>query len=118
MATQYGQPTDQQRKDRLQAGYSRKDPEPKVKPEDASPPAGVVIAYHKNAPVDSRPEDIHHRLGPSPNQASPGNHSHNGSDSVLLLDGVTITGAKAGNTALASVIAALVKLGAKDSTTA
>ncbi len=48
----------------------------------------------------------------------PFDRSHNGKNSVRILKGVTITGAKGGNVALASVIAALVKLGATDSTTA
>lgn len=118
MGTQYGQKTDQQKKEAMQAGYSRKDPQPEVKPQDPSPPAGVVNRFHQNAPVDTRPEDIHHRLGSSPNMAAPGNHSHNGSDSVQLLGGFTITGSRGTSTAVPSIIQALVQLGAKDSTTA
>ena len=118
MGTQYGQKTDQQKKAAMQAGYTRKDPQPDVKPQDPSPSAVIVNRFHQNAPVDTRPEDIHHRLGSSPNMAAPGNHSHNGSDSVQLLGGVTLTGSRGTSTALLSVIQALVLLGAKDSTTA
>lgn len=120
MSRQYGAPKNVPggQQDEKTPGYQRrKDPEPKVKVEDASPPSQTVVLFHKNAPVDTRAEDIHHRLGPGPNQAATGNHSHNGSDSVLLFEGVILTGSKAGNTALASVIQALVGLGAKDSTT-
>jgi hypothetical protein len=117
MAVQYGQPTQQQIDAKKQAGYERKDTQPGVKEQDPRPPANVVEDFHHNAPVDTRPEDIHHRLGPAPNSASPGNHSHNGADSVLLLDGFILTGSKGGNAAVASIIQALVRLGAKDSTT-
>lgn len=82
------------------------------------PEAPVVEDFHTNSDLDVRPESQHHSLGPSPSQASPGNHSHNGSDSVQLLSGVTIVGSRGGNAALASVIAALVSLGAKDQSTA
>lgn len=101
------------------AGYGT-DPtkaEPSVKQEDPSPPAPVVDAFHKNAARDTRPEDIHHTVGPGPTQAASGQHRHDGSDSPLLLEGVILTGSKGGNLALPSIISALVKLGAKDSTT-
>lgn len=102
------------------AGYSsnRQDSDPKVKQEDPSPPVDVVNAFHKNASVDTRPEDIHHRIGPGPNQAASGQHRHNGSDSPLLLEGVVITGSRGGNSSVLSIIQALVRLGATDSTTA
>lgn len=81
------------------------------------PTAQEVEDFHSNADTDVRPEAIHHTLGPSPTQAAPGNHVHNGSDSPLLLEGIQIVGSRGGNAALASVIAALVKLGAKDTST-
>lgn len=118
-ARQYGTPKSPQAQARKPAaGYSEiPAAQTPVKKQDPSPAAEVVIAFHKNVPVDTRPEDIHHRLGPGPNEAASGRHTHNGADSPLLLDGVTLTGSKGGNVALASVIQALVKLGAKDSTT-
>lgn len=82
------------------------------------PDAQTVEDFHSNSDLDVRPEAQHHTLGPSPSQAAPGNHTHNGSDSLQLLGGVIIAGSRGGNTALASVIAALVALGAKDTTTA
>lgn len=72
---------------------------------------------HENSDTDSGPFAIHHTLGTHENQAARGRHFHNGKDSPLLLEGVVISGAKGGNVALASVIAALVKLGATDTTT-
>jgi hypothetical protein len=77
-----------------------------------------VQDFHSNADADGGRRSMHHTLGPRAQQASPGDHTHDGGDSKLLLDGVIITGAKGGNTALASVILALVGLGATDSTTA
>lgn len=82
-----------------------------------SPSAAIVNKFHGKSDVDASPNAQHHTLGPRSTQAASGIHNHDGSTSVQLLAGVTLTGAKAGNTALASVIAALVGLGATDSTT-
>ena len=82
-----------------------------------TPSAKEVEVYHTNADTDGSSTSIHHTLGPKRGQSSPGDHTHDGSTSKLLLEGVTLTGAKAGNAALASVIAALVAMGATDSTT-
>jgi hypothetical protein len=99
-------------------GGERKDPTEKPKDPDPSPPKDVVDKFHKHAGVDTRKEDIHHTIGPLPAQAASGSHSHNGTDGVLLLDGYTITGVKSSpSTVLPSIIAALVRLGADDSTT-
>jgi hypothetical protein len=85
---------------------------------DLSKPSQAEVAdFHTNADTDGKRTSMHHTLGPRSGQASPGDHDHSGGDSKLLLDGVTISGVKAGNTALASVIAALVTLGANDTTT-
>ena len=80
--------------------------------------ARAVKDFHQNADTDFGKASAHHTLGVNPSQASPGSHNHDGSNSKALLAGVTLTGAKGGNVALASVIAALVTLGATDSTTA
>lgn len=85
---------------------------------DKTRPSTIEVKeFHTNADTDGSSKSIHHTLGSGINQASPGNHTHDGGSSKLLLDGVTITGAKAGNAALASVIAVLVSLGASDATT-
>jgi hypothetical protein len=86
-------------------------------------PAGVVDtrvvdAFHRKDDLDVAKDSHHHTIGVGSSQAASGNHSHRGVDSVQLLAGVTLTGAKAGNAALASVCAALVELGATDNTTA
>ncbi|HEY3484878.1 MAG TPA: hypothetical protein VGK49_05805 [Ilumatobacteraceae bacterium] len=85
--------------------------------EGAAPTAEEVERMHENADVDTRPESIHHTLGPGTNQAAPGPHRHDGSDSELLLEGMTISGSRGGNVALVSIIACLVRLGATDSST-
>lgn len=82
------------------------------------PEAKVVNEFHTNDDVDRDANSHHHTLGPNANQAAPGSHRHDGSDSVSLLQGLTISGAKGGNTALASVIALMVQLGATDNTSA
>lgn len=83
-----------------------------------SPGAKVVQKFHQNAAVDSSPGDMHHTIGTDKNQASPGNHTHEGKFSKALGAGTTITGSRSGGSALTSVIAALVQLGFKDSTIA
>lgn len=100
-------------------GYvDRQDTAPKPKDEDPSPSAEKVIQFHNRAPIDTRAEDIHHTLGVTGTQASPGDHNHDGGDSVLLLEGFTIVGSKANpQTVLPSLIAGFVRLGMKDSTT-
>lgn len=82
------------------------------------PTAQEVNDFHDNDDVDGSPQSHHHSLGPNKGQASPGNHTHDGGSSqeIFPLSGITLTGAKGGNTALASVITALVKLGATDAT--
>lgn len=86
--------------------------------QNPKPDAQVVEDFHTQADTDSRRESLHHTLGPLPTQSAPGDHNHDGGDSALLLLGVTLTGSRGGNVALVSVISALVRLGATDSTTA
>ena len=78
----------------------------------------VVGQIHRNDDLDVAKDAHHHTIGMQSNQSAAGNHAHNGSDSPQLLAGVTLTGAKGGNAALASVCAALALLGATDTTTA
>lgn len=78
-----------------------------------------VENLHKNADTDVRRESIHHTLGARGTQAAPGDHKHDGTDSALLLAGSTISGSRSSSTSIMpSIIAALVKLGATDSSTA
>lgn len=80
--------------------------------------ARVVGEIHRNADTDNDKVSIHHTIGPGANQVASGRHNHDGTETPALLDGINLTGAKAGNAALASVIAALVVLGATDNTSA
>jgi hypothetical protein len=86
--------------------------------ENPKPPSQVVDDFHENSDLDARAESQHHTLGPSPTQASPGNHKHDGGDSALLLEGETISGSRATDAWRLSVNAILVKLGATDNSTA
>lgn len=85
---------------------------------DMRPEARVINEFHTNDDVDKDANSHHHTLGGGANQASPGSHKHDGTDSIALLEGFEISGAKSGNLALGSVIQALVQLGATDNTTA
>lgn len=117
MARNYGAPENVTKTEKV-TGPERKDPDRDTKSRDPSPNTTVVRQFHRNADTDVRPESIHHTLGSAPSQASPGDHKHDGGTSSLLLSGYTITGSKASpSTVLPSIIAALVRLGAKDSTT-
>ena len=80
------------------------------------PSTAEITKAHTNADTDGSDMSAHHTLGASKGQASPGDHDHRGGSSVALLQGVTITGATSAD-AVTSIIAALVDLGAKDSTT-
>jgi hypothetical protein len=82
------------------------------------PDGKTVNEFHSNDDTDRDANAHHHTLGSNANQAAPGSHRHDGSDSISLLQGLTISGAKGGNTALASVIGLLVQLGATDSSSA
>jgi hypothetical protein len=86
--------------------------------ENPKPPNQVVDDFHTNSDVDSRAEAQHHTLGPNPNQASPGNHTHDGGDSELLLTNEVITGSRNSDAWRLSVNAILVRLGATDNSTA
>ena len=85
--------------------------------EEGRPAPQVVEEFHVNADTDRDKDAIHHSIGTNEFQAAAGSHTHNGSDSLLLLTNIEISGSRGGNTALASVIAALVSMGARDSTT-
>lgn len=98
-----------------QYGSSKEDPAQKQNPK---PGAAVVADFHTNSDVDIRPESQHHTLGTTNSQAAAGDHTHDGGDSPLLLTGYTLTGSRGGNAAMPSLIAALVRLGATDSTSA
>lgn len=81
-------------------------------------PPQVVKDFHKRADTDSSAQAIHHTLGSKSGQAASGDHNHNGSNSLKILKGTTISGSRSGGAALVSVIDALEKLGATDATTA
>jgi hypothetical protein len=76
-----------------------------------------VEHLHTNADTDVRPQALHHTLGPGANQASPGDHNHDGTTSPLLFDKHIITGSKTDGTALNSVIQILTAFGAEDQST-
>ena len=80
------------------------------------PSASQVNSDHQNSDVDSGPRSHHHTLGKQRNQASPGNHIHDGITSPKLgamttgtsgnnpVPAFTLTGSKGGNVALTNLI--------------
>jgi len=119
MATQYGN----RRRNKQQvfaSGAAReaadaKDKQPQARNPNETPDARKVSEFHQNDDLDTSARAHHHTLGPNPYQASPGDHKHDGTDSPLILEGVTIAAAPAAYTQAwaTSINAALVKLGAK-----
>lgn len=91
-----------------------------VSRENKYPSAKEVDDMHRNSDVNKRAESIHHTLGTGRTQASPGDHNHDGSSSVALMDGVVFTGSRGTGTAsvLNQILEALEKIGAVNSTTA
>lgn len=83
-----------------------------------TPPPQEVNAFHDRSDVDSAWSAQHHTIGVKHDQAAAGDHKHDGNNSKLLMEGVTITGSKGGNVALGNLITALADaLGFTDSTT-
>jgi hypothetical protein len=83
-----------------------------------NPSSSEVDNFHSNSDLDASVNAQHHTLGPSGNQAAPGNHTHDGGSSPLILAGLTITGSRGSDAWRQSVNALLVRLGAKDNSTA
>jgi len=80
-----------------------------------------VAEVHARADTDGSPVAIHHTIGIGRNQASSGAHVHDGKASPKVGRGLslTISGAKGGNAALASLITMLKQvIDFTDSTTA
>lgn len=83
-----------------------------------SPAPQEVNRFHDRSDVDSHWQAQHHTLGVKHDQAAPGDHKHNGENSKLLMEGISISGAKGGNVALTNLITALADaLGFTDNTT-
>jgi hypothetical protein len=80
-----------------------------------------INRLHFGSDVDSGTKAQHHTLGVSRNQAAQGNHMHDGITSKKLGQGmgITITGSRGGNAAIASIITALKQvMDLTDNTTA
>lgn len=82
------------------------------------PPQRMVNEFHTNDDLDRDSNAHHHTLGVGINQAASGGHNHDGTNSVQLLAGFTLSGSRSGGGALITIISALEQLGATDSTTA
>lgn len=83
------------------------------------PPQRMVNEFHTNDDLDRDSNSHHHTLGVGVNQAASGAHNHDGSNSVQLGKGITISGSRSGGGALISILTALEQiLGVDDQTTA
>lgn len=79
-----------------------------------SPDPKVVNQFHARSDNDSGTEAQHHTLGVKANQASPGDHLHDGRASKKLLDGHIIQNAPAtyNQAQIQDIVDALRRLGA------
>ena len=83
-----------------------------------TPPPDQVNKFHDRSDVDSGWHAQHHTLGVKHDQAAAGDHKHDGNNSKFIMEGITITGSKGGNVALANLITELAAaLGFTDGTT-
>jgi hypothetical protein len=75
----------------------------------ATPEPREVNLFHSRSDVDSSTLSQHHTLGIKHNQASTGDHVHDGASSRKIGQGMSlsVTGAKGGNVALTNLIAML-----------
>jgi len=82
-----------------------------------SPDAKTVSKFHRNDDVD-KTQGHHHTLGPGLYQSAGGRHNHQGGDSVLLFENVTITGSRSLNTAdvINQILNALAAVGLVNNT--
>lgn len=119
-----GNPQDRPTVDNAQASDQLYDDDPfggiKQAVTDPSPSPQVVNAFHKRSDKDSSVNAGHHTLGPGHNQASPGDHKHDGTSSKALLAGVTINTSRSDLTtagALQQLMNALVALGMTNNST-
>lgn len=78
---------------------------------NSNPAPDEVRAFHTRSDADSAPTAQHHTLGTKRNQATSGDHIHDGINSRLLGagQGNVLTGAKGGNVALTNLIAMLAE---------
>lgn len=72
---------------------------------DNNTPEKATVSAHERSDLDSSPVAQHHTLGISPNQASPGDHSHNGRDSKSLnIDAAVMNAIMNNATTIADII--------------
>lgn len=78
----------------------------------SSPEPREVNLFHARSDVDSSTNAQHHTLGVKHDQASSGDHNHDGKGSRKIGQGLglTVTGSRGGNAALASLLTALAQV--------
>lgn len=81
----------------------------KTEKKDTTPDPRTVNFFHTRSDVDSSQSAMHHTLGIGHNQGSPGDHVHDGKSSRKIGTGLTltVTGSKAANAALGSLLTML-----------
>lgn len=80
--------------------------------------AKKVAEFHSYDDLDQSFGAHHHSLGAKPTQAAPGDHRHDGTNSLMLFDAMEINGKRSDGTALNALIDALGSIGLINKTTA
>jgi len=79
--------------------------------EGTPPPSEAFLAWLHGQASTSKPQDLHHTLGFQETNASPGNHRHNGKDSLKIIpDGEFTLVDLTGSATTADIVAAVNKL--------
>lgn len=81
--------------------------------EQALPPnADTVSRFHINSDTDSSIHSKHHTLGNNRNQASKGDHRHDGENGRKIGEGMnlSVSGSKGANAALTSLLSMLAQV--------
>lgn len=79
---------------------------------DPAPSPGFVNVFHTNSDIDTDQSSQHHTLGVQHNQASPGDHVHDGTTSNKVGQGLamSVSGDTNGNAALQDLIRMLQRV--------
>ena len=90
--------------------------------ENEYPSAEVVDDFHRNSDLNQRFDSQHHTLGMDQYQAARGNHVHDGSTGVALMEGDSISGVLTNATQLPFIVKSLLtiladRFGLQDNTT-
>lgn len=78
--------------------------------QDRYPPSEIVQDFHRNSDLNKSLDALHHSLGTGQYQAAAGNHVHDGSNGVALLEADSISGVLTNNAQLPFIVKDLITI--------